>query len=215
MPISLVTSNHAKGNIPVSCSIDVSGTNKLVILNGLITGSGGDPGTLTPTFDGNAPTGTIFNTLTNTYYRSFMYYWLNPADGTKIAQIMGANPSLAWLCASCWQEVNQASPFGTLKTGNALALTGIACAVGDLLVDLLTGTADSVTGTKDANWTNLRKDYLYTTNSYGNGNSSYKIATSTSESSTWTGSLGTILLHNAIPILASGVSGILTPMWFF
>lgn len=203
MSVSLVTSNHAKGNIPVSCSITVSGINKLVILKGLITGNSGDPGTLTPTFGGGAPDGTVFNTLTNTYYRSFMYYWLNPADGATTAQITSSNASLVWLCASCWQGVNQASPFGTLKTGSALALSSITCGVGDMLVDLLTGNQDLTTGTKDAAWTDLRKDYISTGSNYGNGNSSYKIATSASESSTWTG-LTNVQLHNAIPLKSGG-----------
>jgi hypothetical protein len=168
-----------------------------------MTGQDGDPGALTPTFGGNAPTGTIFNTLTNTYYRSFMYYWLNPADGATTAQIASANVTKAWLCAACFDGVSQGTPIGTLKTGNALALTGITCNVGDLLVDLLTGNQDGVTGTKDAAWTDIRKNYIYTSAAYGNGNTSYKIAISTSESSTWTG-LTNVQLHNAIPLIGAG-----------
>jgi len=216
MSVSLVASNHVKGQPPISCNITISGENKLSLMAGLVTGNTGDPGSLTATLGGNAPTGIIFNTSTNTYYRSFMFYWINPSDGEATAQIISANTARAWFMIGCFNGVNQSVPFGTLKTGNALALTGIACNIGDLIVDLLTGNQDLVTGTKDATWTDIRKDYLYTSANYGNGNTSYKVAISTSESSTWTG-LTNVQLHNAIPIIeASGdVGEILIPTWIF
>lgn len=198
MTIALVTSNHVKGTKPQSCNITVSGTDKLVIVAGIISGTSGDPGALNATFGTFIPDGTIFNTFTNTYYRSFAYYWTNPADGSTTAAITSANAAKTWMCASCWSGV---SGFGTLKTGNALALTGIACAVDNMLIDLLTGNQDSATGTKDASWTDLRKDYITTTGNYGNGNMSYKLATSTSEASTWTG-LTNVQLHNTIVLTA-------------
>ncbi len=198
MGVLLVTSNHAKGSGNVSCSITVSGNNKLVIIGGLTTGDIGDP-SYTCTFGGASPTGTIFNTFTSSAYRSYMYYWLNPANGDTTAAIKSSS-SRTWLCASCWQGVEQSSPIRTLKSGNALGLTGIDCSIGDMLVDLLTSKVDKSTATVDSTCTVLGKDYLYSGSGYGNGNMSYKTAQSISESITWS-NMASILVHNAISII--------------
>lgn len=204
MSVFLVTSNHAKASGNVSCSITVSGVNKLVIIGGLTTGDYGDP-YYTCTFGGAAPTGTIFNTFVTSAYRSYMYYWLNPADGATTASVTSTS-SRTWICASCWQGVDQSSPFGTLKTGDTLGLTGITCSIGDMIVDLLTSRVDGTTATVDPTCTLLGKDYLYTSSGYGNGNMSYKTAESTSESITWS-SMTSIKVHNAIPIHAAQLLG--------
>lgn len=213
MAISLVTSQIGTGNNSATANITVSGTNKIVVAAGFTCiNTSGDPGA-TVTFDGASPTVTIFSTFNGIYHRSFMSYWLNPISGSANAIVTGTDCK-ALIVAACFSGVDQTNPIGTLKTGNAMALTGIACNANDTIFDLLVADGDAVVATKDALYTLVQQGYLAASAGYGNGNTSYKaLATSTSESVTWTGSVGNVILHNAIPIHPVGL-GLLTPIWF-
>lgn len=211
MAIALTVSEHGKITVAgttLSVSFTFTGSSRLVLAGGLVTGSSGDPGALTIKMGGSggtSPTATLFSTLTNTYYRSWMAYWVNPAEATTNIYLSWANTGKAWTGVSVWSGVDMGTPIGTLKTGNALALTSITCVVGNTIVDLLTGDADGV-GTKDALATLIKQNNIDTSGNYGNGNMSYKVATSTSESLTWDLS-GNIQVHNAIPLIPASLSG--------
>jgi hypothetical protein len=139
--------------------------------------------------------------LNSTYYRSYMGYRLAPDAGSNNVSVSWTNSGRGVIWAAVFVHVNQSDPVGTKAEGTGMEVTGIACNDDDCIVSHLVGML-SANPTKDADHTLIEQDNA--AGNYGNASGSYALAGSTSETVTWTGSVG-VVRHYCLP-LQSGLT---------